>query len=188
MTEISDQQLVWEYLHGDNQALEVLVSRHLDAVYAFVFGYVKSRSDAEDITQETFVKAWKNLVKFDQTKNFKTWLFAIAKNTAIDYCRRQKTVPFSAFDNETGDNYLAETLASQESLAGVVMDNTILGQAISSAVNKLLPKYKQVFLLRHEKELAFKEISEISGESVNTVKSRYRRSILKLKKLLDGQY
>ena len=73
----SDQKLIADYLGGDEKALEILIYRYLKPIYSFVYRYVGNEQEAEDITQEIFVKAWRNLKKFNQNKSFKTWIFTI---------------------------------------------------------------------------------------------------------------
>jgi RNA polymerase sigma-70 factor (ECF subfamily) len=184
MAEISDQQLITRYFKGDQQALELLIGRYLALVYGSAYRYVKNSAEAEDIAQEVFIKMWKNLRRFDQTRNFKTWLLMITKYTAIDWCRRQKTVPFSDFDQADGDNLLAETLADSRPLASELFDGQLLAEQLNEAVDKLLPKYQAVFNSHHSDQLTFQEIAVTSGESINTIKSRYRRAIGYLRKLL----
>jgi len=94
MPEISDKKLIKQYLHGDEKSLGFLIKRYLKPIYNFVYRYVSEAASAEDITQETFVKVWKNLNKFDQRKHFKTWIFCLAKNTAIDFLRKKKEIHF----------------------------------------------------------------------------------------------
>src|SRR3989344_3002747 len=81
----SDAELVADHLSGNEKSLEVLIKRNLKPVYGFVYKYAGNAENSEDITQDVFVKMWKNLKRFDQNKNFRTWLFAIAKNSAIDF-------------------------------------------------------------------------------------------------------
>ncbi|MBI4159946.1 sigma-70 family RNA polymerase sigma factor [Candidatus Wolfebacteria bacterium] len=71
-------------------SLELLIRRYLKPIYGFTYRYVGAGQDTEDVTQETFVKVWRNLKKFDQNKSFKTWIFSIAKNTAIDFLKKKK--------------------------------------------------------------------------------------------------
>ena len=96
MTElIEDKILIQQYLKGDEKSLEILIARYLKPIYSFVYKNVGNPSEAEDITQEVFIKIWKNIKKFDQNKNFKPWIFQIAKNTSIDFLRKKKSIPFS---------------------------------------------------------------------------------------------
>ena len=92
---LEDKKLIQQYLKGDSKSLDFLIAKYLKMIYSFVYKNVGSQSDAEDITQEVFVKVWKNLKKFDQKKSFKPWIFQIAKNTSIDFLRKRKTIPFS---------------------------------------------------------------------------------------------
>ena len=94
-------------LTGDESAFAELTKRHLSGVYSFVVRYVGNAEEAEDITQDTFLKAWKSLKKYDPSSSkFKTWLFRIARNTSIDFLRKKKHVPFSQFETEGGVNVL----------------------------------------------------------------------------------
>src|SRR3989344_9123747 len=112
MDEKTDKQLVSEYLDGKESALGELIERHLKPVYNFVHQAANNAQDAQDITQETFIKALKNLKRYDPNQNFKTWLFTIARNTAIDVLRKKKNFVFSDFENIDGQNPLLETLTS----------------------------------------------------------------------------
>src|SRR3989344_1965862 len=94
----SDSQLISEYLEGNDRSLTVLADRHLPAVYNFAFSLTRDSQMAEDVAQESFIKAWKNIRRFMTTKNFQTWLFSITRNTAIDKLRQKREVAFSAFE------------------------------------------------------------------------------------------
>src|SRR3989344_4758938 len=107
--EPSDAKLILGYFSGDEKALEILFGRYFKQVYRFAHSYSKNSEDAEDITQKTFLKAWRNLKKFDQSKNFKTWIFSIAKNSAIDFLKKKRVLVFSDFENG-GENSLIQTL------------------------------------------------------------------------------
>src|ERR1700733_2556258 len=98
MNELSDNDLVLQYRSGNKKAFEALVERYFAHVFNFITRYTSDQVAAEDIVQETFVKVWKNIKKFDETKNFKSWLFTIARNTSLDWLRKKKAVPFSSFE------------------------------------------------------------------------------------------
>ena len=185
MQDFSDQELIINYLKGDEKALEVLISRYLKPVYGFVYRFAGNEQDAEDITQETFVKVWGNIKKIDRQKSFKAWMFKIARNTAIDLLRKKKTVPFSRFDGEDGKNAIIESLADPGPLALEIFERKGLAQEIAAAISELPSKYRAVFSLRQDSELSFQEIAESLGEPINTVKSRYRRALIALKSILQ---
>ena len=90
MDEILDRQLIENYLNGDEASFSLIVNRYLKLVVNFANTFVQNRATAEDVAQEVFIKAWKNLKKFKLDASFKTWLLVIAKNTCLDYLRKQK--------------------------------------------------------------------------------------------------
>lgn len=180
----SDQQLVASYLKGDENSLEVLIKRYLKPIYNFVFRYIGSSQEAEDITQGVFVKAWRNLKKFDQNRSFKTWIFSIAKNSCIDFLKKKKTIPFSEFENKTGRNVLLETLVDNAPLPNQLFEQVNITKILTSAIEKLSPQYRMVLFLRYNDHFTFREIAEVLNEPLHTVKSRHRRALIQLKKLL----
>lgn len=180
----SDQQLIADYLAGDEKSLEVLFGRYFKSIYSFTYRYVGGGQDAEDVTQDVFVKVWRHIKRFDQNKSFKTWIFSIAKNTAIDFLKKKKTIPFSEFENEDGENMITETLADPSPLPQELLERAGVAQMLTSAMEKLSPKYRMVLFLRYNDHFNFREIAESLGEPLNTIKSRHRRALLMLKKLL----
>jgi len=184
MTNISDEILTRKYLQGDEKSLELLIRQYLKPIYSFVCRYVGNSQEAEDITQEVFVRVWRNLKKFDQNKNFKTWIFSIAKNASLDYLKKKKTIPFSEFDTEEGGNRLTDTLADPSPLPLELLEKAGMAQMLTSAMEKLSPKYRMVLFLRYNDHFNFREIAEIFGEPLNTIKSRHQRAILMLRKIL----
>ncbi|PIU01892.1 hypothetical protein COT68_00780 [bacterium (Candidatus Torokbacteria) CG09_land_8_20_14_0_10_42_11] len=195
MPEISDQKLISLYLAGDEKSLEILFNRYLKMIYSFIYRYVGDQEAAEDVAQEVFVKVWKNLKKFNprknrfanfklrRQKNFKTWLFKIAKNASIDFLRKKKIIPFSSFDNEDG-NALTDTLADPAPLPDALLERQDLANLLTRALAKISFKYRAVLLLRYNNHFTFREIAESLGEPLNTIKSRHRRALIILKKIL----
>jgi RNA polymerase sigma-70 factor, ECF subfamily len=171
--DINENNLIEKYLKGDEKSLEILIQKYLRPIYNFVYSRVGSSQEAEDITQDTFVKMWKNLKKFEQQQKFSTWLYAIAGNTAIDYLRKKKTIPFSAFSDNEGNNTIIDNLADEN----VVAENNL-----AYAVEKLSPEHRDVISMHNDNRFTFKEMANILREPMNTVKSRYRRAITNLKK------
>jgi RNA polymerase sigma-70 factor (ECF subfamily) len=184
MTNMSDEILVKKYLAGDEKAFKVIVSRYLKPIYSFIYRYVGDGQDAEDVTQEAFVKVWRNLKKFDQQKSFKTWIFSIAKNTALDFLKKKKAIPFSEFENEEGENMMTETLVDPSPLPNELLDKDGMTHILASAMEKLSPKYRMVLFLRYNDHFNFREIAESLGEPLPTITSRHRRALIQLKKLL----
>ena len=184
MLERSDEKLVAEYLKGDEKSLEILIKQYLKPTYSFVYRYLGNASDAEDITQEVFVRMWRNIKKFDQQKNFKTWIFSIAKNASIDFLRKKKTIPFSEFENEEGGNAIVDTLVDPAPLPDEIIERADMVHLLTSALEKLSPKYRMVLFLRYNDHFTFREIAESLGEPLHTIKSRHRRALIALKEIL----
>ncbi len=184
MGDYTDEQLVNDYLKGDETALEILIRRYLKPVYIFAYRQVGNLRDAEDITQEVFIKAWRHLKKFDCNKSFKTWIFSIARNATIDFLRKKKIAPFSELENEDSENSMAETVVDPAPLPQEIFDRKNLAQELAVAMEKLSPKYRTVLFLHYNDHFTFQEIADITGEPINTVKSRHQRAITKLRELL----
>lgn len=185
MAELNDSQLVKNYLSGNEKALEALIRRYLRPVFSFSYKFVHDQPIAEDITQEVFVKVWKNIKKFDTKKNFKAWIFTIAKNTALDFIKRKKTIPFSSLgfsDNKDISEIIPDGLPGPDE----IFDGKKSKNYIFSLIDKLSPLYRAVLFLKYKNDFTFAEIAEVLDEPLNTVKSRHRRGVAALKKL-SGQ-
>jgi RNA polymerase sigma-70 factor (ECF subfamily) len=172
-----DKELIEKYLKGDEKALEVLISKHLKPIYNFIFGYVQNQQDAEDLTQETFLKMWRNLKKFKKEKNFENWLFTIAKNTCFDFLRKKRRNFILNTEN-------LETFADFNPSLHEKLEKKSLFEKLKEEIEKLPFKMKEIIDLHYNFGFNFREISEILGEPVNTVKSRHKRAISKLKRLI----
>src|SRR3989344_4768476 len=164
----SDSQLITDYLAGNEKSLEVLFERYLKPIYSFTYRYIGGGQDSEDVTQEVFVKVWRNLKKFDQEKSFKTWIFSIAKNASLDYLKKKKAVPFSEFDTEEGGNRLTDTLADPSPLPLELLEKAGMERMLNEAMEKLSPQYRMVLFLRYNDHFNFREIAESFGEPLHT--------------------
>jgi len=173
-----------DYMNEDkDKKIEQLIKEYTTPVYNFIAQILGYGSEAEDVTQETFIKVWKNWHKFDQTKNFKPWLFQIAKNTALDRWRRREPIRSFVVDSENGFDE-KETIAD---LAPTPFEQTILAEQteiLKQAIAKLPEIYRAVINLYYLNGFSLPEISEIWQESVDTVKSRHRRALIKLRQIL----
>lgn len=178
-----DKQLIEDYLKGDEKSLDLLIGKYIKPIYSFSYRNVGNPNDAEDITQEVFVKIWKNMKKFDTKKSFKPWLFQIAKNTSIDFLRKKKSIPFSKFENEKGQNALVENLVATPMN---LIENLSNKKVLAMAMQQLGEKEQKIINLRHNQGLSFKEISNVFNESINTIKSRYRRTLFVIRKSIQN--
>ena len=182
MLKRNDEQLIKDYLKGDEKSLEILIESYLKPIYSFVYRYIGNLQEAEDITQEVFVRVWKNLKKFDRKRSFKVWIFSIAKNAAIDFLRKKKSIPFSEFEDREGKNMLLETIADPGPLPSELFLRKDITRILIPAMEALSPQCRMLLFLHHNDHFTFREIAETLGESINTIKSRYRRILAQLKK------
>ena len=181
MENFSDQELIEKYINGDEKSFEFLLSRYLNIIYNFVYKYSRDKDEASDITQETFLKVWKNIKKINQKQNFRSWLFTIAKNTALDYLKKKKTIAFSQFEGIEGKNYFIDNIKDNSILPSEIVESKITKNLLKKATENLSSKYKEVLSLYYFKDLNFREISEVTKEPLNTIKSRHKRAIMHLK-------
>lgn len=171
---------------GSEEAFSELISFYLKPIFNFIYRICGNAKDAEDITQDVFIKLWKNLKKYKPEKNFKAWLFSIARNTAIDWLRKRKNINFSEFENEEGENYLFNSVMDAAPWPDELVAKAENSRIIEEAVGKLPVIYKEVIILRYKNQFTFEEIGEITKRSLNTAKSQHRRALNILRKLFDA--
>jgi len=185
----ADLELLQAVLNGDTTAYRGLVEKYQGRVYAMVYGMIRNREDARDITQEAFVKAYKNLKSFRLESSFYTWLYRIAMNLAIDFTRKKKRQGTTSFDeavaSRDGDGGISE-LHHEDSPVKKLERKEVFKQ-IMDALEKLPADQKQVILLRELEGLSYKEISDVMDIPEGTVMSRLFYARKKLQKLL-AQY
>lgn len=182
-----DRQLIADYLEGDEQALASLIDRHLPAVYHFALGLTHDAHAAEDIAQESFVKAWKNIRRFIPSESFKAWVFSIARNTAIDLLRKKREIAFSSFETQSGENPLAAALADSAPLPDELLERAEDIAHVQRLLEGLGPRYRDVLKLRYEQGMTFAEIGRALKKPLHTVKSQHRRALVMLERALQAQ-
>lgn len=174
----SDEKLVEQYRDGDQEAIAQLVTRYAGHIYNFIRQSVRDLNRAEDLTQEVFIKVWKSIAKFDAQKSFKVWIFKIARNTIIDFLRKKRDINFS----EMGDDQDVFEIPDSSPLPSEIFELKKTREAVENLLGELPEKYREVILLYYQNGLNFREISEISGEPIDTIKSRHRRALMTIKK------
>jgi len=182
----TDEQLITDYLEGQERALGILVDRYLPDTYNFAFRLTGDRGSAEDIVQESFIKAWKNIRRFVPCNSFRGWLFTIVRNTAIDLLRQKRAVAISSFENETGENILAATVADFGPLPDELLARAQDEKYLISLLVEINPEYREVLTLRYSSNLTFKAIGEILKRPLYTVKSQHRRALAALRRLAEA--
>ena len=179
--EESDNELVKAYKNGNQNAIEILIARHLPSVYNFVIRFV-GEEEANDVAQETFVRVWKHIKRYDDSRNFKVWLFTIARRLAIDFTRKKKHTPFSAYEDDDNEHFDVEDFSD---LPQELFRKKEIAEAIQNLVAELSNDRKAIVILHDSEMLPFKDIADIMERPVNTVKSQYRRALMYLRDRID---
>ncbi len=179
---LQDEKLVKTYILGNDWALQELVEKYTPQIYNYARRFT-NQDEAEDLTQDIFIKVWKNLKKFNKDKSsFKTWLFTIARNTVIDSMRKKKNVLFSSLDKEEvnfEDTIEDETILPDEALQKL-QDSKLL----NSLLEKLPEQYQTVLALHYQEEMTFNEIAQVLRKPSNTVKSHHNRALTQIKRMI----
>jgi RNA polymerase sigma-70 factor (ECF subfamily) len=177
------------YQRGDRDAFALLVKRYMKQIYNFVLRQLRAPALAEDVTQEVFMRLVQNAADFKHEARFSTWLYAIARNLCVDQLRRLQHRRHPSLDQPLGDSdgrtlgdavpNLHYSASAERAAVGSEVQATI-----AKAVEALPEEQREVFLLREVADLPFKEIAEIIGVPENTVKSRMRYALDRLKQAL----
>lgn len=184
-TDIADEELVVSYANGNNIAFDALLSRHKKGVFNYIYFIVKNRELAEDIFQETFIKAIMTIKqgKYTETGKFRAWIMRIAHNLIIDYFRQEKN------ENTISNDEMEIDLFNNALLCDGTIEDCLVHNQIMSDVKKLIAflpdNQKEVVEMRYYQELSFKEISEKTGISINTALGRMRYAILNIRKMAE---
>jgi RNA polymerase sigma factor (sigma-70 family) len=173
---------------NDQSAYDEIMRRYKDAVFFTVLKMINNRDDAEDLTLDSFGKAFKNIHRYNSNFAFSTWLFRIATNNCIDFIRKKRLNTCSLdqpMDGEQGDNYTgniqSEALNPEEE---VMKDQRVI--SIRSVVQKLKPKYRQLIEMRYYDELSYEEIAQKLDLPLGTVKAQLFRAKELLSAMLEN--
>jgi RNA polymerase sigma-70 factor (ECF subfamily) len=188
-TEDADEDLMVLYQRGEVRAFEVLLSRHRKPVYNFILRFVGDKETAEDLLQEAFMRVIKGAEAYKRQAKFTTWLYTIARNLCVDQTRRRKhrkhaslDAPIDASDDS---GTLLDVIPSNEMASDRKSVNKQLHQTMQRAIEALSEDQREVFLMREFLDMPFKQIADVVGVPENTVKSRMRYALEKLRLELD---
>ena len=179
-----DSALLESYLRGDETSLEILINRHSQRIYSFIFSKVFDKDVAEDIFQDTFIKVIKTLKRgsYNEEGKFLPWVMRIAHNLVIDHFRKNNRMP----KFEGNDDFNIFSLISDSSLNA---ERQLIKDQVECDVRKLIEELpddqREVLVMRIYKDMSFKEISEITGVSINTALGRMRYAIINLRKIIN---
>jgi RNA polymerase sigma-70 factor (ECF subfamily) len=183
----SDESLMLLYREGDMRAFEVLVERHRKPVYNFILRFVRNTTQAEDLLQDTFLRVVKSADSYERQAKFTTWLYTIARNLCVDASRRGRHRQVDSLDALIGSDNGRTRIEFVPDLGAGVERRAIgseLRAQIQNAIEMLPEEQREIFLLREVADLQFNEIAAVIGCPENTVKSRMRYALEKLREEL----
>jgi len=183
-TQIPDEASVLvQAREGDVKAFSELVRRYEGKIFRLAMHITQNREDAEDVLQETFLKAYEHLDQFQGNSKFYTWIVRIAVNQALMKLRKRKTDKTVSMDEtiDTGEDTMAREIAAWDENPEQRYSREEMNQILSSAVESLAPPYRSVFVLRDIDDLSTEETAEALNLSVPAVKSRLLRARLQLR-------
>lgn len=183
LTKTSDDKLISLYIAGNNEAFDTLIERHKDRVYSYVLHSVKNEDLADDIFQETFVKAIVTIKQGRYTENghFPAWISRIAHNLIIDYYRQTKSENLQSTD-ATEINILNRKELAEDTVEDVMVVSQIHDD-IRKLVKALPDSQREVLMMRYYKNMSFKEIAERTHVSINTALGRMRYAIMNMRRM-----
>ena len=184
LKELPDHLLVKQYIAGDSKSFEVLIERYKNRLYSYIYYTVKDRHKAEDIFQETCIKAITTILngRYSESGRFLPWVTRIAHNLIIDHFRQEKQL-----NVYPTDNFAVPILNSHQYSEQTVEDEMVREQIyadVRNLIDYLPDEQKEVILLRHYGDLSFKEIADYTGVSINTALGRMRYALINLRRLI----
>jgi RNA polymerase sigma-70 factor, ECF subfamily len=184
--ELSDHDLLKKYLQGDAQALAVLVDRYRRQVFSFVLGMTSGQEDAEEVFQEVWFRVIRNADKY-KDRNFCGWLVRIARNLVIDRARKKRPLVSLDGNSNDSDSRPIELPATGLDPAMELQDGE-LASRIRAAAESLPKEQREVFLMRTQLDLPFKEIAKLQKTSINTALARMHYAVAKMRVALRQEY
>ena len=189
---LDDKTLVRQCQNGDREAMSCLIVKYQDRIYNTILKICQNYDDAAELTQDTFVKVLENINSFRSNSSFYTWLFRVAVNHTLNYCKRRfKLSPLSLDaeidQGEGGGGKIAEVLASPDGPdPAVVAQQKELTKIVINLIGQLQQEYRVVLVLRDIEQMTYAEIAEVLQIETGTVKSRLSRARVKLRELLES--
>lgn len=181
---IEDAVYVRNYMNGNERALSILINRHEQRIYSFIYSKVFDKDTADDIFQDTFIKVIRTLKrgKYNEEGKFLPWVMRIAHNLVIDFFRKSNRMP--KFENK-GDFDIFSVLKDNRLDAEKQMVKTQIEADVRNLIKELPEDQQNVLMMRIYKEMSFKEISENTGVSINTALGRMRYALINLRKVIE---
>jgi len=173
---------------GDPDALAALLARYQNRLYRYLLRMVHEPPDAEDLFQQTWVRVAEKILQFDPRRNFEPWLFALARNLAIDHLRRIRPASLDEpAGDESGDTKAERLVSRERSVLYGILERERTGR-LAGALEALPVFYREVLTLRFEEEMKLEEISQVLEIPLSTVKTRLRRALERMRETLEAHH
>jgi RNA polymerase sigma-70 factor, ECF subfamily len=182
---VSDVELVRGALDGSEPSFREIVLRYQRPVFGLIARLIRDPGRAEELAQDTFVKAFRALHTYDVQRRFSAWLLTIAHHVAIDELRKTVVNTRSLDEMADEDQRSLEIPDTKGCTPAVLAERAALASALQTAIGRLRPEYREVVTLRYERELDYEEIAEIAGLPLGTVKSTLFRARKELAEHLE---
>lgn len=181
---ITDAVLVSNYIKGDESSISILINRHKQRIYSFIYSKVLDRDITEDVFQDTFIKVINTLKRgaYNEEGKFLPWVMRIAHNLVIDHFRKNNRMP--KFDN-SGEFSIFSVLSDGDLNAEKKLIKSQVEEDVRRLIEELPEDQKQVLVMRMYNEMSFKEISEKTGVSINTALGRMRYALINMRKIIE---
>lgn len=185
---MTDEALVSRFANGDNQAFDILLNRHKNRVYTYILLIVRNRDLAEDVFQETFMKAIVTIKqgRYVDSGKFYAWVTRIAHNLIIDIFRKERNENTISNDEFEDVDLFNNPKFSDENVEDRLVKKQVM-KDVSSLVRMLPDSQKEVVVLRYYKNLSFKDIADQTGVSINTALGRMRYAVLNMRRMAEGK-
>lgn len=184
--ELADGELVEIVRNSNQERYGEIIERYQGKLFAYLFRLIGSRDEAQDILQDVFLKAYRNLQSYDSTRKFSSWIYRIAHNEAVNFIKRKSLKRFIPWEDIASTKDKMD-MASFEDGADKAWLRKEIGKEVNMALEKIPFKYKQVLVLRYYSDKSYEEISDILGKPMNTVGTLISRAKQKLSQELKGQ-
>jgi len=181
---LTDNELVDLVREKKPERYAEIIERYQGKLFAYLYRLVGNREEAEDLLQDVFIKAYKNLRSYDSSRKFSSWVYRIAHNEAVNYIKRKSLKRFISWEDISSTKDKLESSSMEDGADDAWIRKEAIND-VDQAINSLPIKYKQVLLLRYFSDKSYEEISEILGKPVNTVGTLINRAKKKLSEEME---
>jgi RNA polymerase sigma-70 factor, ECF subfamily len=176
---LSDNELVEIIREKDQELYSEIIERYQTRLFVYIYRLIGSKEEAEDLLQDVFIKAYRNLNSYDTSRKFSSWIYRIAHNETVNYIKRKSLKRFISWETITSTRDKLDS-SSEEEGADKAWIRKEVSQEVGQAIDRLPFKYKQVLTLRYYSDQTYEEIAEILGKPMNTVGTLINRAKKKL--------